>query len=277
MNALTPSVVEWVRAIAAGSVVRTAATAARASAIRWRRSGKSSKWPRPTRARSPPSRPCRRRLGRQRPDRPRVQVDPGAERRERLADGGQALGVRREGGDHGRIIPTMSGLARPEHMATTEWLAEQLDRPGVRVVDARWRPDGSAGAVYATGHIPGAVHVDWRADLVDESDNGRRPPARAPGPGVGARRAPRASATARPSSSTTTARACSRPAPGGACGRTASSRSASSTAASRPGSREGRPISNAEATRRRPPLTLAARTGCASRPATSARSSGRPT
>jgi thiosulfate/3-mercaptopyruvate sulfurtransferase len=70
------------------------------------------------------------------------------------------------------MIPTMSGLARPEHMATAEWLAEQLDRPGVRVVDARWRPDGSSGAVYATGHIPGAVHVDWRTDLVDDSDTG---------------------------------------------------------------------------------------------------------
>ena len=38
MTALIPSVVEWVRAIAAGSVVRMAATAARASAMRWRRS-----------------------------------------------------------------------------------------------------------------------------------------------------------------------------------------------------------------------------------------------
>jgi thiosulfate/3-mercaptopyruvate sulfurtransferase len=66
----------------------------------------------------------------------------------------------------------MSGLARPEHMATTEWLAEQLGRPGIRVIDARWRPDGSAEQVYSTGHIPGAVHLDWRADLVEERDPG---------------------------------------------------------------------------------------------------------
>ncbi len=65
------------------------------------------------------------------------------------------------------MIPTMSGLARPEILATTEWLAEHLDRPGVRIVDARWRPDGSAATVFAAGHIPGAVHIDWRADLVD--------------------------------------------------------------------------------------------------------------
>ena len=66
----------------------------------------------------------------------------------------------------------MNGLARPEHLATTEWLAEQLGRPGTRVIDARWRPDGSAEAVYGTGHIPGAVHLDWRSDLVEESDSG---------------------------------------------------------------------------------------------------------
>lgn len=70
------------------------------------------------------------------------------------------------------MIATMSGLARPEILATTEWLAEQLGRSGVRVLDLRWRPDGSAKAVHATGHIPGAALVDWRADLVDDGDNG---------------------------------------------------------------------------------------------------------
>lgn len=66
----------------------------------------------------------------------------------------------------------MSGLARPEYLATTEWLAEQLGRPGVRVLDARWRPDGSGPGAYASGHIPGAVHVDWRSDLVDVEGDG---------------------------------------------------------------------------------------------------------
>jgi thiosulfate/3-mercaptopyruvate sulfurtransferase len=70
------------------------------------------------------------------------------------------------------MIPTMSGLARPEILATTEWLAEHLGRTGTRVLDVRWRPDGSASAVHATGHIPGAALVDWRADLVDEGENG---------------------------------------------------------------------------------------------------------
>ena len=68
------------------------------------------------------------------------------------------------------MIATMTGLARPELLATTEWLAEHLGRPGVRIIDARWRPDGTAADVFRAGHIPGAVHVDWRTDLVDQDE-----------------------------------------------------------------------------------------------------------
>jgi thiosulfate/3-mercaptopyruvate sulfurtransferase len=58
---------------------------------------------------------------------------------------------------------------RPELLASTEWLADNLGRPHVRVVDARWRPDGTARQVHAEGHVPGAAHVDWSTELV-ESD-----------------------------------------------------------------------------------------------------------
>lgn len=61
----------------------------------------------------------------------------------------------------------MDGLARSEYLATTEWLADNVDRAGLRIVDARWRPDGSGRAVHAMGHIPGAVPLDWRTDLID--------------------------------------------------------------------------------------------------------------
>ena len=61
----------------------------------------------------------------------------------------------------------MSGLARPEFLATTDWLAEHLGRANVRILDARWRPDGSAAATHQAGHIPGSVHVDWLTELVD--------------------------------------------------------------------------------------------------------------
>jgi thiosulfate/3-mercaptopyruvate sulfurtransferase len=66
----------------------------------------------------------------------------------------------------------MSGLARPEILATTEWLAEHLGRSGVRILDARWRPDGTGTDVHRAGHIPGAVSVDWLADLVDMDQAG---------------------------------------------------------------------------------------------------------
>jgi thiosulfate/3-mercaptopyruvate sulfurtransferase len=64
------------------------------------------------------------------------------------------------------------GYRQPELLATPEWLAENIARPGLQVLDVRWRPDGSGRRVYAAGHIPGATYLDWRADLVepDESD-----------------------------------------------------------------------------------------------------------
>ncbi len=70
------------------------------------------------------------------------------------------------------MIPAMSGLARPEILATTEWLGERLGKSGIRIVDARWRPDGSGVAVHRAGRIPGSVHVDWRADLVESDESG---------------------------------------------------------------------------------------------------------
>src|SRR4051794_32645566 len=64
----------------------------------------------------------------------------------------------------------MSGLARPELLVTTEWLAENLDRPEIRVLDVRWRPDGSGRAAYAAGHVTGAAYLDWRDELIDPED-----------------------------------------------------------------------------------------------------------
>lgn len=58
-----------------------------------------------------------------------------------------------------------TGFARPELLATAEWLSEQLSRDAVRVVDVRWRPDGTAARTFEAGHIPGAVHLDWRTEL----------------------------------------------------------------------------------------------------------------
>lgn len=70
----------------------------------------------------------------------------------------------------------MTGYARPELLASTEWLADNLERHDVTVIDVRWRPDGTSRAVYGLGHIPRAVHVDWVEELVarDEEAGGIR-------------------------------------------------------------------------------------------------------
>ena len=69
----------------------------------------------------------------------------------------------------------MSGFPRPELLATTGWLAEQLERPEVRIIDARWRPDGTGAAAFAIGHVPGAAHLDWRAGLTEMAPVGDGP------------------------------------------------------------------------------------------------------
>jgi thiosulfate/3-mercaptopyruvate sulfurtransferase len=50
--------------------------------------------------------------------------------------------------------------AKPETLVTSEWLAEHLQDPDLRILDV----DEDTEA-YAKGHIPGAVGVHWRKDL----------------------------------------------------------------------------------------------------------------
>ena len=64
----------------------------------------------------------------------------------------------------------ITGYRRPELLATPEWLAENIARPGYQVIDLRWRPDGSGRQVYAAAHIPGATYLDWHLDLAEPDD-----------------------------------------------------------------------------------------------------------
>jgi thiosulfate/3-mercaptopyruvate sulfurtransferase len=65
----------------------------------------------------------------------------------------------------------MSGAhARPELLASPDWLAENLGRSELRVLDVRWRPDGTGRLAYAAGHIPNATYLDWREAFVDPED-----------------------------------------------------------------------------------------------------------
>jgi thiosulfate/3-mercaptopyruvate sulfurtransferase len=56
----------------------------------------------------------------------------------------------------------LSQYAHPEVLVSTEWLAEHLNEPGTRLVESN-----EDVLLYDTGHIPGAVHIDWREDLQD--------------------------------------------------------------------------------------------------------------
>ena len=54
------------------------------------------------------------------------------------------------------------GYAHPDVLVSTEWVAEHLDDPNVRIVESNEDP-----LLYQSGHIPGAVEVDWTRDLND--------------------------------------------------------------------------------------------------------------
>lgn len=52
--------------------------------------------------------------------------------------------------------------ADPEKLVSTEWLAQHLDAPGLVVVES-----DEDVLLYETGHIPGAVKLDWHTELND--------------------------------------------------------------------------------------------------------------
>lgn len=54
-----------------------------------------------------------------------------------------------------------------EFLVSTEWLAEHLDDPDVRVVDCRYAFDRDMEEDYRESHIPGAVYLNWSRDLSD--------------------------------------------------------------------------------------------------------------
>lgn len=55
----------------------------------------------------------------------------------------------------------------PGMLVSTGWLNAHLGDRFIRVVDLRWREDGSGRDRYDAGHIPGAVFVDWASDLTE--------------------------------------------------------------------------------------------------------------
>jgi thiosulfate/3-mercaptopyruvate sulfurtransferase len=55
-----------------------------------------------------------------------------------------------------------AGYAHPEALVETDWLDKHLQDKDIRIVESN-----EDVLLYDTGHIPGAVHIDWRADLQD--------------------------------------------------------------------------------------------------------------
>ena len=52
--------------------------------------------------------------------------------------------------------------AHPERLVSTQWVAEHAGEPGVVVVES-----DEDVLLYETGHVPGAVKVDWHTELND--------------------------------------------------------------------------------------------------------------
>jgi thiosulfate/3-mercaptopyruvate sulfurtransferase len=62
------------------------------------------------------------------------------------------------------VLPEIQekGYAHPDTLVTTQWVADHLNDTSVRLIESN-----EDILLYDTGHIPGAVKVDWHADLND--------------------------------------------------------------------------------------------------------------
>lgn len=54
------------------------------------------------------------------------------------------------------------GYAHPDVLVSTDWLEKNLNDPNIRIIESNEDP-----LLYTSGHIPGAVQVDWTTDLND--------------------------------------------------------------------------------------------------------------
>lgn len=66
-----------------------------------------------------------------------------------------------------KTVPTVPpiesrGYANPEVLVSTDWVAAHLKDPSVRLIES-----DEDLLLYETGHIPGAVKIDWVTDLND--------------------------------------------------------------------------------------------------------------
>jgi thiosulfate/3-mercaptopyruvate sulfurtransferase len=57
----------------------------------------------------------------------------------------------------------LAQYAHPERLVTTQWLADHLGEPGLVVLES-----DEDVLLYETGHIPGALKIDWFTELNDQ-------------------------------------------------------------------------------------------------------------
>ena len=60
------------------------------------------------------------------------------------------------------LSPKFAEYAHPEVLVSTDWLAQNKELPNLVVVES-----DEDVLLYETGHIPGAVKIDWHTDLND--------------------------------------------------------------------------------------------------------------
>ncbi|MCC7133958.1 MAG: sulfurtransferase [Gemmatimonadales bacterium] len=62
------------------------------------------------------------------------------------------------------IVPIENrGYAHPEVLVSTQWVADHLADPGIRLIESN-----EDLLLYETGHVPGAVKLDWVTELNDQ-------------------------------------------------------------------------------------------------------------
>jgi thiosulfate/3-mercaptopyruvate sulfurtransferase len=65
-------------------------------------------------------------------------------------------------GDHIAEEIKERGYAHPEKLVTTNWVANNLETPGIVILES-----DEDVLLYDTGHVPGAHRIDWHEDLND--------------------------------------------------------------------------------------------------------------
>ena len=81
-------------------------------------------------------------------------------------------------------------FVNPQYLVETDWLAEHLDDPDLRIIDCTQYLPGYGDNVaittvsgrenYEQGHIPGAAYVDLLGELTDRTVQGSTPRCRRP-------------------------------------------------------------------------------------------------